>query len=255
VRDTAAFFREAEKAHHTSLPPIGNVTGPGTRRLRCAIFTGALGREASPEVAELTLKTAAVLEELGHTVESVPAPVPATFADDFVLYWGTLAVALVNAGPLRGKTWDRQRLDNLTVGLAQHTLKNAKYVPAAIVRLRRAQAIAEGFHAAYDVVLTPTVAHQTPEIGRLAPSQAYEVVMERLMEWVAFTPWQNVVGGPAVSLPIQQTLAGLPQGMMFGAAPGQERMLLELSYELEEAMGFARIWEPGGFAEDPADLR
>lgn len=255
VRDTAAFFREAEKAHHTSLPPIGDVTGPGSRRLRCAIFTGALGRDASPEVAELTLKTAAVLEELGHTVEAVPPPVPETFADDFVLYWGTLAVALVNAGPLRGKTWDRTRLDNLTVGLAQHTLKNAKYVPAAIVRLRKAQAIAEGFHAAYDVVLTPTVAHETPEIGRLAPSQVYELVMKGLMDWVAFTPWQNVTGGPAVSLPIQQTIAGLPQGMMFGAAPGRERMLLELSYELEEAMGFARIWEPDRGAEGPADLR
>lgn len=254
VRDTAAFFREAEKAHHTSLPPIGDVTGAGTKRLRCAVFTGALGREASPEVAELTLKTAAVLEELGHTVETVSAPVPQTFADDFVLYWGTLAVALVNAGPLRGKSWDRHRLDNLTLGLAQHTLKNAKHIPAAIVRLRRAQSIAEGFHAAYDLVLTPTVAHETPEIGRLAPSQAYELVMTRLMDWVAFTPWQNVTGGPAVSLPVQQTLSGMPQGMMFGAAPGQERMLLELSFELEEAMGFARVWDSDAPAEDPSDL-
>ena len=166
---------------------------------------------------------------------------PESFDEDFVLYWGSLAVAMANGGPLRGRTWDRTRLDNLTLGLSAATLKNARQVPAAVNRLRRATAVAEGFHAAYDVVLTPTVAHVTPEVGYLAPTQPFDLVLKRLMDWVAFTPWQNVTGGPAVSLPVQQPASGLPHGMMFGAAPGCERMLLELSFELEEAMGFADL--------------
>ncbi|MGH3352917.1 MAG: amidase [Nocardioides sp.] len=241
VRDTAAFLREAERVHHTNLPPIGDVTGPSTRRLRVAMYTEALGRSASPEVVDLVKKTASVLEELGHSVEEVVPPVTEGFGDDFVLYWGSLAVALANAGPLRGRSWDRARLDNLTLGLSAATLKNARQLPAAINRLRRSTALAEGFHAAYDVVLTPTVAHVTPEVGYLAPTQPYDLVLKRLMDWVAFTPWQNVTGGPAVSLPVQTTPSGLPHGMMFGAAPGRESMLLGLAFELEEAMGFADL--------------
>ena len=59
--------------------------------------------------------------------------------------------------------------------------------------------------------------------------------MDRILDWVAFTPWQNATGDPAVSLPLATTAAGLPQGMMFSAGAGAEATLLELAYELEEA--------------------
>jgi len=242
VRDTAAFLREAERYHHSHrLPPVGDVTGPGRMRLRVAVTTEGAGRHASPEVAELTLKTAALLEELGHQVEEVEPPVPATLPDDFVLYWSTLALAIVGTGRTHGRTWNARNLDNLTLGLADHARRNLRSVPAAIARLRATTGLAQEFHARYDVTLTPTLAHETPLVGHLAPTRPYEEVLERLMAWVAFTPWQNVTGGPAVSLPLQTTRSGLPQGMMLGAAPGREAMLLELSYELEEASPFRSI--------------
>jgi amidase len=65
--------------------------------------------------------------------------------------------------------------------------------------------------------------------------QDYETVMDRLLQWVAFTPWHNATGAPAVSLPLATTAAGLPQGMMLAAALGHEAMLLQVAYELEEA--------------------
>ena len=65
--------------------------------------------------------------------------------------------------------------------------------------------------------------------------------MDRLLEWVAFTPLQNATGDPAISLPLATTAAGLPQGMMLGAGLGREATLLELAYELEEAVPWARI--------------
>jgi amidase len=242
VRDTAAFLREAEKVHRElSLPPVGDVTGPGRRRLRVGVITGALGRDASAEVTDLTLKTAALLDELGHRPEQVQAPVPPTLPEDFVLYWGSLALTLVRSGPLHGRTWDPTKLDNLTLGLARHCAHNLHHLPGAIVRLRRTQQALERFHETYDVVLTPTVAHETPRVGHLAPTQPYDVVMQRLMDWVAFTPLQNVTGAPAISLPLQTTASGVPQGMMFGAASGREPTLLELAYELEQASPFASI--------------
>ena len=78
VRDTAAFLREAERAYRNpKLPPIGDVTRPGKQRLQIAFCTKSIVREASPEVRELTLKTAALLEELGHKVTEINNPVPA----------------------------------------------------------------------------------------------------------------------------------------------------------------------------------
>jgi amidase len=84
-------------------------------------------------------------------------------------------------------------------------------------------------------VLTPTLAHATPELGWLDPAQGFETVMGRLLEWVAYTPLQNATGAPAISLPLATTAAGLPQGMMLAAGRGGEAMLLELAYELEES--------------------
>ena len=93
VRDTAAFFREAERVYRAlHLPPIGDLTRPGRRRLRIGVHTEGVGRGANAEVTELTLKVAAVLEELGHRVEQADAPVGPSFPDDFLVYWSSLAL-------------------------------------------------------------------------------------------------------------------------------------------------------------------
>jgi amidase len=242
VRDTAAFLREAERLKpNRELRPIGDVRGPNRRRLRIAVCTAADGRSASPEVTELTLKTASVLEELGHRVEEVPAPAPAGVGVDFVTYWSLLANLVVRSGGLHGATWDATKLDNLTLGLAHFSTRALPRVPGAVRRLQQMRVTAEEFHSVYDVALTPTVAAETPLVGHLDPTQDYEEIIGRLMAWVAFTPWQNITGQPAISLPLQTTAAGLPQGMMFGAGLGREATLLGLAYELEEAVGFARI--------------
>ncbi len=90
-------------------------------------------------------------------------------------------------------------------------------------------------------MLTPTLADETPRIGYLDPTADYQQIIDRLEDWVAFTPVQNVTGEPAISLPLAESANGLPVGMMFSAAMGQETRLLELAYELEEARPWARI--------------
>ena len=243
VRDTAAFFREAEKVYRAlHLPPIGDLTRPGRGRLRIGVHTDGVGRAASPEVAELTLKTAAILEELGHQVEQADVPVDESLPDDFLLYWSSLAFFLLRAGRRQhGRSWDPDRLDNISHGLAGHARRNLHRLPGAIRRLRRTTKAAADYYQRYDVALTPTLGTETPEIGHLDPRQDYEVVMDRIKDWVAFTPLQNATGDPAISLPLMTTANGLPQGMMLGAAAGREATLIELAYELEEAVPFARI--------------
>lgn len=243
VRDTAAFYREAEKIYRPlHLPPVGDLTRPGRKRLRIGLNTSGVGRGADKETTALTEQTARLLEDLGHTVVEVEVPVKPSFAADFVLYWGSLSLAMLGPGRLvHGRSWRRTSHDNLTLGLARHALRNAHRLPGAIARLKRAEGQAEHLYAKYDASLTPVLATETPRIGHLDPTLDYDTIIDRLQDWVAFTPWQNVTGAPAISLPLATTANGLPQGMMFGGAPGQEAALIELAYELEEARPFARI--------------
>jgi amidase len=243
VRDTAAFYREAEKVfRHPRLAPIGDITRPGRARLRIAVVTKGVGRDASPEVHELTLKTAALLESMGHRVEEIDPPVPDSFVDDFLLYWGMLAMFVVRTGRATfGPTWDASKLDNLTLGLDRHTRRHLHRLPGAIVAIAGSKRLAARHRATYDVTLTPTLATATPQVGHLSPSADYDDIMNRLLDWVAFTPLANATGEPAISLPLATTSTGLPQGMMLGAGPGREARLLELAYELEEAAPWPRI--------------
>ncbi|KWX22058.1 amidase [Mycolicibacterium wolinskyi] len=243
VRDTAALYREMERVYRNpKLPPIGDVSRPGKQRLRIAVCTQSIAREASPEMRELTLKTAALLEELGHRITPIGNPVPASFKDDFLLYWAFLAYALVRGGTRTfGPSFDRGRLDNLTLGLERFAGRNLYRLPVAITRLARTRRITERLSNSYDAVLMPTLAEPTLPIGRLDPTADYEQIIERLIDWVAFTPLQNATGDPAISLPLAQTATGLPVGMMLSTTVGREARLLELAYELEEAQPWRRI--------------
>ena len=151
-------------------------------------------------------------------------------------------MAMVRGGRFTfGDSFDVNRLDNLTMGLDRHARRNLHKLPLAIWRLKRLRSVTDRFYQDHDVLLTPTLAQGTPRIGHLDPTADYEQVIDRLVEWVAFTPLQNVTGEPAISLPLALSAAGMPVGMMFGASMGQERRLLELAYELEEARPWARI--------------
>lgn len=243
VRDTAAFLREAELAfRNPKLPPIGDVTHPVKERLRIALCTKSVVSEASPEMRELTLKTGALLEELGHNVTEIGNPVTARFKDDFLLYWSFLAFATVRGGRrVKGPSFDRSKLDNLTLGLDRIAARNLHKVPVAIARLAASGRITARLSATYDAVLMPTLSDATPRIGHLDPTAPYEQIMDRLIDWVAFTPLQNATGDPAISLPLAQSASGLPVGMMLSTVRGQEAKLLGLAYELEEAHPFPRI--------------
>lgn len=243
VRDTAAFLREAERAYRNpKLPPVGDVTQPGNDRLRIAVCTKSIVRQASPEIRELTLKSAALLEELGHKVTEIDNPVPARFKDDFLLYWGFLAFAIVRGGRrMKGPSFDRTKLDNLTLGLDRMAARNLHKLPRAIARLAASHRVTARLSAAYDVVLMPTLSDETPRVGHFDPTAPYEQIMDRLIDWVAFTPLQNATGDPAISLPLSQSASGLPVGMMLSTVRGQEARLLRLAFELEEAQPFSRI--------------
>jgi amidase len=254
VRDTAAFYREAERIwHNPKLPPIGDVRHAGKQRLKIAMITRSIRREASPEVCELTMKTAALLEELGHRVVKIDAmPMPAHFADDFVLYNGMLTMALVRGGRHTfGPSFDRTKLHNLPLGLDHHASRNLHRLPLAIMRLRSLRQHTARFFRSYDAMLTPTLPDKPPRVGHLDLTADYQQIIDQVIALMAFTPLQNVTGEPAISLPLGESAAGLPLGVMLSASIGSEARLLELAYELEQARPWRRIHSDAGHRTNP----
>lgn len=243
VRDTAAFFREAERVYRNrALPPVGEVSGPSRDRLRVAVVTRSPDRASTPEVREQTLKTAALLEGLGHHVEELDPPVPNYLTEDFITYWSFLSLFVMQTGRrVFGASYEPAKHDGITLGFAKLARRRMPMLPLAIARLRASQRLTARVFKQYDVILTPTLATATPKLGWVGADVDFDTRLERLRDWVVFTPLHNATGDPAISLPLAKTSDGMPLGMMFAAAAGRDARLIELGFELEQAQPFARI--------------
>lgn len=238
VRDTAAVVAAMEVPPETSgLPPVGLVTGPSKRRLRIAMFTrGAAGRPVDAEVVAATEQTALLCEGLGHSIDRIEMPFDKDVEDAFLLYWAATAHAIVTAWENATKI-KRNGLafEPLTLGLVEHFEARRAELPAAIARLEAARPQYDALFLGADVLLSPVLAAPPVRLGWLDVRVDFPEALERLLNYAQFTGLYNVVGAPAISLPLATAKSGLPIGVMFGARVGDERTLLELSYELEQS--------------------
>ena len=94
--------------------------------------------------------------------------------------------------------------------------------------------------------MSPTNGTAPPKIGFMGPNQNFEVAVDRLKKHSAFTVYQNISGAPAISLPLGMSENGLPVGVQYASAFGQEKTLLELAFELEEAQPRVCLSKYGG---------
>ncbi|GAA2942726.1 hypothetical protein GCM10010446_30020 [Streptomyces enissocaesilis] len=60
--------------------------------------------------------------------------------------------------------------------------------------------------------------------------------LSRIFTHGPFTATFNVSGNPAVSLPLGQSVEGLPIGVQLVAAHGREDLLLQVAAQLEQAV-------------------
>jgi len=242
VRDTAAFYRELEELFPApaTMQPIGDVTGAGTKRLRIGLITGGPGGiPVAPDVIEATVAAGAKCEQLGHSVEPIEFPFPIQFGHDFLRFWALLAAGLEVGGKrMFGPEFDKSQLEPFTLGLSQFFRSVAVRAPGSVVRLRNfTQQYPRAFEN-YDVLLSPVLGHAPPQIGYLAPDIDAQQHMVRLLRYACFTAMHNIAGAPAISLPMGTSSDGMPIGAQFAAQFGEDRLLLELAYELETATTF-----------------
>ena len=172
------------------------------------------------------------------------SPSPRSSPADFTHYWSLLAFSTHHFGSrVIAPGFDKSRSDPLTRYLAGRFVRQAWRTPLALRGLKRSEVVYRTAFAdlGVDLVLSPTLGHTTPRIGHLSPTVEFPEMFDRLVRYAAFTPLNNAAGAPAVSLPLGSTSDGLPIGVHFSALHGDERTLLEIAYELEDARPFARI--------------
>lgn len=233
VRDTAAFFAACSPVA-ADLAPVGEVHGPGGRRLRIAVTTAGVVGHVAPETVAAVNRAASALDSAGHFVEPVDTMLSLRFGQDFLRYWALLAWLITAGGQrLMGPQFQPAALEPFTLGLAGFLRTVAPGIPAALRRLRRYPVEYAQSFVDYDVVLSPVTNDTAPPLGYLDPTLDFRTHALRLLPFAGFTPVQNVAGTPSISVPMGLSSSGLPLSVMASAAYGQERTLLELAYELE----------------------
>lgn len=241
LRDVAWAF---EAARPKPGPPV---TRPIGLRLKIGVMLAGMdGGAPDPEVAQVIERTARLCESLGHVVEPMARP-----AGDAAMYraimdvlWPFLGAEAVDYCRAR---WPERPLEDLletwTLGLARRT---SELIPAdlegAYEILGAAPRTATAAFAHHDVILSPVSGHRPPAIGEQSPMQPYEALREKLLRFIPYTPYQNVTGTPAISLPLFAAADGFPIGSMFAADRGGDDLLLGLSLELEAAQPWADRW-------------
>nr|WP_218849484.1 amidase [Nocardioides perillae] len=204
------------------------------RRLRVARFAEPVITDTVVDPACLAAweDVSARLAALGHDVVDVPVPLPRAAVADFETCWAVLtALPPVPAGQehlLRPLTrWLRARGEAVS----------GPDFGRAVGAVRRHAAVALTALAAYDVVLTPTLASPPLPVGAIRDDADPAADFAAQKAFTPFTSSWNVTGSPAVSLPWGWTGgargAGLPVGVMLAGRPAEEELLLGVAAQLE----------------------
>jgi amidase len=245
VRDSAAMFAATEDAGPgRQFPPVGFVGGPSKRRLRVGlVIDGTAGKPPTPEVLAATEDSARLLESLGHHIVPTRWPIGPEFVQDFLLLWASGAKDLADGiAKATGRPADTSLLEPFTLGMAEMAAKAAPdALAAATQRLYRNAMAYDPWLVGhqFDAILSPVLASPPPLLGYVGPSVPFDTLVSRLIEYVGYTPYHNVVGAPAMSIPLHWTETGLPIGTQIFARVGAEGVLFDLAYQLEAARPWA----------------
>ncbi|WP_293900085.1 amidase [Phenylobacterium sp.] len=245
VRDSAAMFALIEDTGPGSQhPPVGLVTAPLKTSLRVGLLIdGGAGKPPSPEVRAATERSARLLESLGHKVTPTAWPMGPEFIDDFLRLWASGAADLSRAvGQMLGHAPTADTLEAFTLGMAQKAARAASdALPQALQRLQAAAMAYDPWFVGhqFDVIVSPVLAAPPPPLGYVGPDVPFDTLIQRLTDYVGYTTYHNVVGAPAMSVPLNWTDAGLPVGTMVAARVGAEGLLFQLAYQLETARPWA----------------
>lgn len=231
-------------------------------RLRIGFSTvSPIGTEVHAEAVAAVHKAAALLRGLGHEVEeAAPQLDGAALAESFLhIYFGQVPAMVARGRALGARGGDVELMSRLLVTLGASV--PAGRLTAQLAKWNEFGRALARFHARYDLLLTPTLAHPPVRHGQGDPPRGEQFVLDLLqrsgllgilarlgllegtvnkiardsLRYVPFTQLANLTGTPAMSVPLHWTNEGLPLGVQFVGRFGSEDRLLQLAHQLEGA--------------------
>jgi amidase len=273
VRDSAAALDvvqgpEPGALYHAPSPerPYLEETRRPPRRLRIALsVTPHLPSQVDPRCAEAARAAGRLCESLGHVVEeAAPELRPRELAKAFFTVVVSELAADIRRGEQLMKKKARPRdfeVATWLVALLAREVSAADFA-SSMGTLRDVSRQVSTFFERYDLVLTPTLARPPPLIGELLPKGFEKRVqtlaaatssslllklgggidgsVDRVFDFVPFTPLANFSGLPAMSVPLGEADA-LPIGVQFVGRFGDEATLFQLAAQLEQAAPWASL--------------
>jgi len=218
-----------------------------------------LGTGTHEYCKDAVLKTARLLENLGHKVEEAKPDIDGLALADsyFTLYFAETAADIQLAETILKKKVGKKDFEITTwfFGQLGHCYSAADFVNAMRQWDHAARAMGK-FHLKYDLYLTPTVAYPAANIGELLPKSYEKAAMEiisflklgflakasglvnkiasQTLARTPFTQLANFTGQPAMNVPLQWDENGMPCGVQFIAPFGDEATLFRLASQLEK---------------------
>ena len=244
VRDTWAFHSAIEKnIPATEFPPIGDIAEKKPNTLLIAVLTEDCTGKQSPDIlVKAAHEVANKCQSLGHNIEIISNPFYSRFDLDFWLLWSHLAFYIrYGGGKEFNPNFDHNKLEQWPKYLVKKHWKSLHKIPFAFRRLRQFASDYEKLFEKYDILLTPTLGTTTPPLGKFGPEVDGETHWERIIEFLPYTKYQNISGAPAITLPCATDEEGLPIGVQLSSRLGEDRLLLSLSLQIEQASTWNKI--------------
>src|SRR5262245_60856927 len=202
-----------------------------------------MGVAVDSEVAAAVARTATVLSEMGHDVaEEDPEFDGLTAMRHMTDVWFFGFDARLEGYAKRNvHAIGPDTLEPVTYKIYEYArqMKAAPFVDA-LAGINTARRRLGRYFAKYDIWLCPATARVAEPWGIYNLGRT-DVTIDQLAATIfrgtcQFTLPHNILGIPAISLPLAMHSAGLPIGIQLGARPANEHIILQLAAALEERM-------------------
>ena len=215
---------------------------PGPLRVG-VVLNDLLGTRVDPEVADAVTAVGRLLDTMGHKVDLASADMGGMDTMDAIqkLFFFGFKDRLDAYAAKTRLTPGPDTLEPVILSIYEWSASlTAADFMGAWSRLNMARRSLSRCWAAHDIWLSPTTARVSEPWGRYSLTRT-DVTAQSLNSacWgdpVQFTIPHNIMGTPAISLPLALHSSGMPIGVQIAAAPAQDHLVLQLAHALEQAM-------------------
>lgn len=238
VRDSALLFELTQD--QTAFRPI-KPTKRKTQKLKIGILFDNIQRAViAPEIRDAISATGERLAAMGHEIVEISAD-----GVDGADFWRHVESMFLVRMPIlvaaieqaTGQPFaDNQLLSPFTtsMGLASAAMVTEATEAEALAAFEAHKPSMLAAFDRVDVLLTPVTPMMPFEHDRITPQGSFSADRRKIADMMAYMATANVYGLPAMSVPVAFA-GGMPIGAHFMASIGDDDVLFQLAYDLEEA--------------------